>query len=81
MKLYIAHVEDICRCEIEVYASTPEEAEKLLKAEYYRFKKGYQIDMTFTHAMEYFGGGIDEITLPATMVDRDGDNIKTVKHW
>ncbi len=68
MKIYLAEMPEICGYGIQILSECPKKAEKLLKEEYYKWRKAYQpyfhsnMD-TYDKAVEYFGGGVSEIKL------------------
>lgn len=68
MKIYLAEIPDICGYGIQILSECPKKAEKLLKKEYYEWRKvtpmGFHSHMdTYAKAVEYFGGGVREIEL------------------
>jgi hypothetical protein len=61
--VYIGQMPDIGGYGINVVSLTEEGAMKALKSEYYSWRKSLKSDRTFKDACEYFGGGVDKITL------------------
>jgi hypothetical protein len=61
--VYIGIMPDIGGYGINVVSLTEEGAMKALKSEYYSWRKSLGSTMTFKDACEYFGGGVDKITL------------------
>jgi hypothetical protein len=61
--VYIGIMPDIGGYGINVVSLTEEGAMKALKSEYYSWKKSLNSDRTFKDALEWFGGGVDKITL------------------
>lgn len=66
--MYLAEIPDIEGYGIQILSDCEKTAEKLLKKEYYKWRKssrfGYHSHMdTYAKAIEYFGGGVSEIEL------------------
>ena len=68
MKIYLAEIPEIYGYGIQILSECPKKAEKLLKKEYYKWRKGTPLGLhsridTYAKAVEYFGGGVSEIKL------------------
>tara|TARA_R110000751_G_C13709089_1_gene474220 strand:+ start:627 stop:863 length:237 start_codon:yes stop_codon:yes gene_type:complete len=74
MKIYLAEIPEICGYGIQILSECPKKAERLLKKEYYAWRKTSQFEFhsridTYAKAVEYFGGGVSEIKLNQTYHD------------
>ena len=74
MKIYLAQIPDIFGYGIQILSDCPKTAEKLLKKEYYEWRKAatYYLPShmdTYPKAVDYFGGGVFEIELNRAYYD------------
>ena len=75
--MYLAEIPEICGYGIQILSDCEKTAEKLLKKEYYKWRKetrhGFPAHMdTYDKAIEYFGGGVREIELNKRYYDGFG---------